>query len=435
MHSNRRVLSKLRVAVTSVTAVLITAAFLSGSAQAWTLKTLHSFCAEANCADGSSPLAGLVRDKAGNLYGTTEVGGANGSGVVFELSPNGDQWSYEVLHSFCWTCDDGVGPVASLILDVNGSLYGTTVEKGGANHGCGTVFRLSPNAHRTKWRETLLHVFSCDPFGDQAASTLTYQGKQTGAPYDGTSPLYGTTVSGGTGAGTIYRLVPDGTKWKHKVIYAFCPKGTGGCTDGRSPGSDLIMDDSGTLYGMTGVGGSTNNGIVYQLKSNARNMNWRETILYNFCQLENCTDGALPAGALVMDARGRLFGTSNGPIDAGNIFEMARKEGAWREKPVHIFDPGDCGGYNPAAGLLLDPFATFYGTTAIGGCNAGFGGTVFSFTSKSYSALYTFCSLDHCADGDGPLAPVIRDPFGNLYGTTVLFGANGDGGTVFELSP
>ena len=197
----------------------------------------------------------------------------------------------------------------------------------------------------------------------------------------------------------------------------------------------MIFDSSGTLYGMTGVGGSTNNGIVYQLRPNAKGTEWRETILYNFCQLEDCTDGALPAGALVMDAKGRLFGTSNGPIDAGNIFEVSRERKGWRETAVHIFDAGDCGGYNPEAGLLLDPAGTLYGTTSIGGCKNGFGGTVFSFKGKKYSVLYTFCSLEGCADGDGSVAPVIEDPSGNLYGTTVLFGANGDGGTVFELSP
>lgn len=415
-------------------AVLIAAAS-SYSAQAWTLKTLHSFCAEAHCTDGATPVAGLVRDSAGNLYGTTEEGGASGSGVVFELSPSGNQWTYEVLHSFCWSCGDGISPVASLILDVNGNLYGTTVEKGGAHHGCGAVFRLSPGAGRTKWKETLLHVFSCKPFGDQATTALTYQGKQSGALYDGTSPLYGTTVSGGTGAGTVYRLMPDGARWKHDVIYAFCRQGTDACTDGRGPGSDLIFDGSGSLYGMTGVGGSTSDGTVYRLRPKTKGRKWRETILYNFCQLDNCTDGAFPAGALAMDSRGRLFGTSNGPPDAGNIFELARSRKAWSEKTLHIFNTGNCDGYNPAAGLLLDPSGTFYGTTTIGGCSKGFGGTVFSLTGKTYTPIYTFCSLDNCADGDGSVAPVISDAAGNLYGTTVLFGANGNGGTVFELSP
>jgi uncharacterized repeat protein (TIGR03803 family) len=404
------------------------------AAQGWTLKTLHSFCAESQCADGSQPVAGLVRDAAGNLYGTTETGGDNDGGVVFELSPTGDEWSYQVLHAFCSACGEGTGPITSLILDVNGSLYGTTVE-GGAHPGCGTAFRLSPNARRTKWKKTLLHVFSCKPFGDQATSALTYQGKQTGALYDGVSPLYGTTDSGGAGAGTVYQLTPDGANWKHETIYAFCPHGTDGCTDGRAPGSDLIFDSSGMLYGMTGVGGSTGNGVVYQLKPSADGRKWREKILYNFCQLDNCTDGALPAGALVMNGTGRLFGTSNGPPDAGNIFELVPKGEGWSEKTLHIFNTGNCDGYNPAAGLLLDPSGSFYGTTSIGGCSKEFGGTVFSLTGKKYTPIYTFCSLDHCADGDASVAPVIEDPSGNLYGTTVLFGANGNGGTVFELRP
>ena len=91
---------------------------------------------------------------------------------------------------FAGHAGDGVGPVGSLTLDVNGNLYGTTLEKGGGHHGCGAVFRLSPDADRKKWKETLLHVFSCKPFGDQATSALTYQGKETGALYDGISRHY-----------------------------------------------------------------------------------------------------------------------------------------------------------------------------------------------------------------------------------------------------
>src|ERR1043165_5620877 len=167
-----------------------------GTADAWTLRTLHSFCAEAKCADGANPLAGLVRDSAGNLYGTTETGGNTrdcnlGCGVAFELSPTGQNWTYSVLHTFCPSCGDGAFPLAALIVDVNGNLYGTTAA--GPGNGCVTVFRLSPNAGRTKWKEKILHAFSCDPFGDQATSALTYQGKDSGLPYDGTSPLYGTT--------------------------------------------------------------------------------------------------------------------------------------------------------------------------------------------------------------------------------------------------
>lgn len=83
----------------------------------------------------------------------------------------------------------------------------------------------------------------------------------------------------------------------------------------------------------------------------------------------------------------------------------------------------------------MDASGTFYGTTSIGGCSKEFGGTIFALSGRRYSVLYTFCSLDDCADGDASVAPLIADPAGNLYGTTVLFGANGNGGTVFELSP
>lgn len=399
---------------------------------AWTLKTLHSFCADANCADGAQPLAGLVRDAAGNLYGTTEIGGDHQDGVVFELSPTGDTWSHKVLHSFCYSCGDGAFPMASLILDISGNLYGTTASKGPDNR-CGTVFRLSPDARGGNWKEKILHVFSCQTSG-QATSALDYQGKETGAPYDGVSLLYGTTESGGVNGGTAYSLVPDGGNWKHTVVYEFCRNGNNNCPDGRWPQSDLIMDRSGSIYGMTSLGGSNDAGIIYQLHPGKGARHWRQTVLYNFCQVENCTDGSAPVGALVMNQKGDLFGTSNGPGDEGNIFALRNERDTWKEKTLHLFDAGNCDGYNPEAGLLLDASGTMYGTTSIGGC-PGDGGSVFSLKGKQYSTLYAFCSQSGCADGDASLAPVIQDTSGNLYGTTSMFGGNGDGGTVFELIP
>ena len=401
-------------------------------AKAWTLKTLYSFCSQADCSDGSVPLAGLLQDASGNLYGTTQGGGAKGDdGVVFALVPNGRKWTYEVLHSFCYSCGDGTNPGAALIADVNGNLYGTTAQSGPT--GCGTVFRLSPNAERTKWKEKMLYAASCAPFGNNILTGVTYEGAATGTPYDGVSPLYGTTNSGGTGYGTVFALAPQGTKWKETDLYAFCPDGGNGCADGREPGQ-LIVAANGNLYGNTLLGGNADAGILYELAPNARKARWHERVLYDFCSVANCTDGANPEGALVRDGDGNLFGTTtNAASEGGTVYELAKSGKSWQETVLCTFFARHCGdGYLPQAGVILNGSGNLFGTTSVGG--SGLGGTVFEWNGTTVKTLYNFCTLQNCADGAGPIAPLIRDPGGNLYGTT-SGGGGANQGTVFELKP
>ena len=148
---------------------------------------LYSFCPR-NCRDGAFPFASLIFDQAGNLYGTTYEGGAHGSGTVFQLAPNADgNWRESVLHSFCsrTNCGDGAFPFASLIFDQAGNLYGTT-EDGGAHGDGGTVFKLAPNADGS-WRESVLHSFcSRTNCGDGAQP-------EAGLIFDPAGNLYGTT--------------------------------------------------------------------------------------------------------------------------------------------------------------------------------------------------------------------------------------------------
>ena len=154
---------------------------------------LYSFCAQSGCTDGSNPRAGLALDTNGNLYGTTDIGGANGKGTVFKLSPGG---THTVLHSFCAQsgCADGSRPQAGLILDANGNLYGTTYS-GGAK-GRGTVFKISANG-----TETVLHSF--------AANGIDGYNPVAGLVLDANGNLYGTTLSGGAkGGGTVFKVTP-----------------------------------------------------------------------------------------------------------------------------------------------------------------------------------------------------------------------------------
>ncbi len=233
------------------------------SATAVSLKTLYSFCSQGgtSCIDGFQPQSGLIMDNSGNLYGTTDRGGAgvNDGGTVFQLTPNSakTKWTHKILYSFCSQsgCTDGATPEAGLIMDTSGNLYGTTVSGGavaGKQYG-GTVFKLTPDATKTKWTETVLYSF-CARGGLKCTDGAT---PEAGLIMDKSGNLYGTTGYGGlhqpaqgVGTGTVFELTPNiaTAGWAEKVLYSFCAQGGADCTDGQSPVAALIMD---------GVGDST----------------------------------------------------------------------------------------------------------------------------------------------------------------------------------
>jgi uncharacterized repeat protein (TIGR03803 family) len=201
----------------------------------WTESVLHSF----NKTDGELPYGGLIFDGAGNLYGTTNDAGANGRGVtVFKLTPNWDGgWTESVLHSFCSLnlCADGAAPRSSLIFDAAGNLYGTTVDGGNFNacEDCGTVFELKPNSDG-RWTERVLHSFTNRP------AAFPY----AGLTFDAAGNLYGTTVGGGDG--TVFKLTPSsGGRWAWSVLHVFLGK------PARLPVGGLVLDKAGNLYGTT----------------------------------------------------------------------------------------------------------------------------------------------------------------------------------------
>jgi uncharacterized repeat protein (TIGR03803 family) len=242
----------------------------SGSA-AFPQKALYSFCATAvgfYCIDGAVPRAGLIRDPSGNLYGTTEEGGAGSAGTVFQLTPKKTKtaWVHKVLYRFCaqggGNCTDGAFPDAGLIRDPSGHLYGTTSE-GGANSGEGTVFELTPPAAgKTAWKEKVLYSFCEQP--NCAGGAFP----DAGLIQDASGNLYGTTEDGGAhGEGTVFELTPPAagqTVWKEIVLYSFC--GQPNCTDGERPIARLARDAlSGNLYGTTEEGGANGEGTVFEL--------------------------------------------------------------------------------------------------------------------------------------------------------------------------
>jgi uncharacterized repeat protein (TIGR03803 family) len=300
--------------------------------QAQTEIVLHKFSAST----GYGPEAGVIRDSAGNLYGTTPFGGAGSSGVVYKLDA---ARHYTALYSFTGGADGG-GPNAGVILDSAGNLYGTTYGGGTAN--AGVVYKLD-----TAGNYTVLHSFTevdSEPYAgvtrDSAGNlygTTAFGGARYGVVYkldttgnytvlhnftgaDGAIPragvvldsvgnLYGTASSGGASAaraGVVYKLDTTGN---YTVLHSF----TG--ADGDTPLAGVILDSAGNLYGTTSEGGTTNNGVVYKLDTTGH-----YRVLYCF----TVADGASPFASVIRNAKGKLYGTTvgGGKKNDGVIFEI-----------------------------------------------------------------------------------------------------------------
>jgi uncharacterized repeat protein (TIGR03803 family) len=386
----------MRRCIRTMTLLVAAALTFALAARAQTFSTLHSF----NGMNGANPYAGVIRDKAGNLYGTTNGGGAYGVGTVFKLDAAGKE---TVLHSFTGGAD-GAYPYASLILDEVGNLYGTTGLGGDLScfghggQGCGVVFKLDAS---TISKETVLYSFTGADGISPYASLIR----------DDAGILYGTTCCGGSyGAGVVFKL--DGTG-KETVLHGFT-----GDADGGTPFAGLIRDKAGNLYGTTFAGGAYGVGTVFKL-----NATGTETVLYSF---NNVGDGAGPYAGLIRDAAGNLYGTTCcGGAYGGIVFKLDRTS---KETVLYTFT--GLGGDYPYAGLIRDDAGNLYGTTTGGGTGWG---TVFKLdTAGTETVLHSFTSF---ADGWYPYAGLIRDDAGNLYGTANGGGRYTYGGTVFKLTP
>lgn len=370
-----------------------------GTADAKGFQVLYAF--NPGRSDGYSPNSDLIRDSAGNLYGTTTFGGATGDGTVFTLAPDGTD---RVIYSFAGSTD-GSFPVAGVIRDISGNLYGTTYEGGNSNcqaQGCGTVFKVSPDG-----AEAVLYVFTGGADGSQPVARLVR---------DRAGNLYGTTLSGGaSGKGVVFEIAPDGSE---TVLHAFA-----GGSDGVGPGAALLRDSGGNLYGTTLAGGSGNSGTVFRIAPDGT-----ESVLYRF---KGGKDGDSPQSTLIQDAAGNFYGTTGlgGRRNFGTVFRLA-PDGT--ETVLYVFRGGRDGA-TPLGGLTADADGNFYGTTNEGGgaCLDDYGcGVVFRIAADgSETVLHRFTAND---DGASPAAGVLLHWSGKLYGTTELGGADG-GGNVFGV--
>ncbi len=353
----------------------------------WAYKVLKGF---SNGSFGSYVSPTLVRDSAGNLYGTTINGGntsvscnGTGCGVVFELSPTtSGQWKETVLHKFSGGTD-GANPYGSLLIGPDGSIYGTTV-RGGNNHqcttkyvqGCGVVFKLSNSG--TGWREQVLYTFT-KAVGDAPNAGLVM---------DNAGNIYGTTSAYG---GILFELSPTTSgEWTETTVINFLS------TNWGYPETGLLRDAAGNMYGTTfnpagecPYSGAC--GTVFEL-SPVSGGGWTQSVLHTFTP---GTDFAYPFN-VTMDSSGNLYGvaiygysdlTLCGQQGCGGVFELSpSSNGTWTESIPHVFTDGADGNPNGISGVAIDNSGNVFGTAAAGGsdirgCQDGNGcGVIFEIT-------------------------------------------------------
>ncbi|HEX3432366.1 MAG TPA: choice-of-anchor tandem repeat GloVer-containing protein [Rhizomicrobium sp.] len=249
------------------------------------------------------PTGNLVLDSAGNVYGVTQDGGANGWGSIFELSNSGNSWTQTILYSFPGASGGGA-PYSAPVFDQAGNLYGTATAGGnqGCGQGCGTVYELSPG--KSGWSYSVLYSFTGGNDGGQPTAGLVF---------DKAGNLYGAAESyGANGGGTVFELSPSGNTWSFNLLTAL--PGTGG------PVVSLTLDGTHNIYG-TSFFGTSGYGAVFRLTQ--ANGSWRYRDLHDFT---GGSDGGYPGGGVTRDASGNLYGTAvlGGTDNGGVIYELAK---------------------------------------------------------------------------------------------------------------
>jgi uncharacterized repeat protein (TIGR03803 family) len=364
--------------------------------------------------DGFDPVSSLVRDSAGNLYGTTPSGGAFGWGTVFEVIPSGSTWTEKILYSFLGAAD-GALPRAGLALDAAGNLYGDTEFGGNMNcsGGCGTVFKLSPSSEGS-WSFSVLHTFKNGKDGDNP---------NAGVILDAAGDVYGTSQGGTSntncvsrGCGTVFKLSPTPHgEWNFTLLYVFA-NGTFG---GVPALGTLVMDAAGNLYGCNLEGGTGGYGVVYELSPQTSGP-WKETVLYNVSLSE-----AYIQGTLALDQAGDVYGTSNqgGTYNHGTVFELTHSGGVWTQNTIYSFT-GNSDGGNPVGGVVFDSTGNLFGVTA---------GSAYELSpvggNWQETTIFAFNNLIAT-----PAISLVVDPSGNLFGT-IPDGNAPVVNAVYELTP
>jgi uncharacterized repeat protein (TIGR03803 family) len=365
------------------------------------LEILYSFGSSST--DATGPDGMLTQGTDGNFYGATSRGGASGKGVVFKITPTGEE---TLLHSFTGSPSDGASPETTrLIQGTDGNFYGVT-PAGGANDR-GTIFMLTPEGI-----ETVLYSFA----GGTGDGALPFCGLVQGS--DGN--FYGTTLQGGLNdTGTVFKFTLAGVE---TILFSFAPFGSVAAT---SLYAALLQGSDGNLYGMSMNGGLTNNGTVFRVTTDGA-----LTVLHSF---GGSDDGFSPNLRLIFGNDGNLYGTTGdgganaAPVGLGTVFKLT-PDGV--ETVLHSFAEKPLDGNHPEGGLVQGSDGNFYGTTAFGGANDL--GTVFKLTPAGIeTVLYSFTGGP--SDGSRPIDNMVEGSDGYLYGMTSEGGASNQG-TFFRIA-
>jgi uncharacterized repeat protein (TIGR03803 family) len=333
---------------------------------------------------GAEPI-GVIVDSSGALYGTTFITNDTtygvGGGTVYKLTPSGSTYTYSDLHTFASKTSDGDHPIAALIEDSSGNLYGTTAFGG-------------------------IYVPYCDSSSGTGNEIL--------------------------GCGTVFELSHSGSGYSYNVIYRFA-----GATDGQISAGCLLLDSSGNLYGTTAIGGShcettgQGCGTVYKLQP-THAIIWSKTTLHNFA---GGSDGSFPTSALAADSSGSLFGTTllGGAHNCGTIFKLhPNGSGGYTESVLHSFvcGAGIISGLSLAEGELWGTHQKSSGSCC---------GAIFETDPSSGSTSEAYEFQGHPTDGAGPVAPpygpgyptgrllVVPKAVTTLYGVTISGGSHSSG--------
>jgi uncharacterized repeat protein (TIGR03803 family) len=413
-------------ALISLSILVILTVVPSGQSRAQTFQVIHNF---SGGTDGAVPLAGLIADRAGNLYGTTNSGGTGlfceeyGCGTAFRLKPAGASWVFSPLYEFQGGVNDAANPEARMVFAPNGVLYGTTDGGGLQNCGtdCGTVFQLTPPPTFCRnalcpWDETVIYRFpGGQDSGDPSYGPLVV---------DQAGNLYGSSINGGLGGyGDIFELSRTGSGWSETLIYNRFPDG--------GPMSGLAADSAGNLYGSNEIPYA---GGIYQLSRSGSGWQFNQIIDLN--NIMNGGDG--PEGALIVDGAGNLYGTTvaGGTGGGGTVFELSA--GSWNFSLLYSFE----GSYGPLESLTMDSAGNLYGTTyGNGPYNRG---TIFKLSPSAGGWIYTdLHDFTGGSDGSLPISNVVIGAQGNLYGTASRGGTGTNCyqgttygcGVVWEITP
>ena len=340
--------------------------------------------------------------------------------TILSTEPIVQAQTFQVLHAF--TGGTGGSQTGELVIDKVGNLYGYA---GGGDYSAGFVYQLKRSG--SGWIFNPLHMFQGGADGNGPGPLI----------FGPDGALYGTSDGGQYGSGTIYKLTPPPNfcrttlcPWVKTILYNF-PGGS----DGAGPLGPIAFDQQGNIYGVTGFGGSTDNGVIFQLTFS--NGVWTEAVLHD----NTYADGIIPYDGVILDQIGNIYGVFNVggsyPCDPmeGTVYEVFNSGTGWTFNILHCFTTSSDDGYSPTGGVILDPAGNLLGTTSSGpGNGLGAGGVVFSLSPGAggwtENILYDFTGR---VEG-GPYASLSMDATGAIYGTTVEDGFTSFG-AVFKLTP